>query len=209
LRGTITRPEIQETLRINKTRFFALLKEYRQAPESFSIAYERSHSPRLSVGLEEAIQTELQREQALIENPQLPISSYNYSAVRDRLADRGYVVSVNTIIQRAKQLGCYIPHPKKKIHDRQVVTAAIGALIQHDASTHLWSPYASEKWTLITSIDDYSRLLLYADFTDDVDPQWRTCLRTLGVDVTYALSPEAKGKVERPYRWLRLKGART
>ena len=120
MRGTITRPEIQETLRINKTRFFALLKEYRQAPESFSIAYERSHSPRLSVGLEEAIQTELQREQALIENPQLPISSYNYSAVRDRLADRGYVVSVNTIIQRAKQLGCYIPHPKKKIHDRKL-----------------------------------------------------------------------------------------
>ena len=259
VRGTMTRPEIQETLQINKTRFFALLKEYRHNPESFSIAYKRNDSPRLSAELEEAIRTELKREKALIENPELPISSYNYSALRDRLTDRGFSVSVNTVIQRAKQLGCYVPHPKKKIHNRQVVTAAIGALIQHDASTHLWSPYASEKWTLITSIDDYSRLLLYADFvhqetswahiqaaqsvmqnfglplryyvdnlrvfrfiqsrdsvwrkhvlgTDDVDPQWRTCLRTLGVDVTYALSPEAKGKVERPYRWLQDRIVRT
>ena len=27
-------------------------------------------------------------------------------------------------------------------------------------------------------------------------------MRVLGVDVSYALSPQAKGKVERPYRWL-------
>ena len=27
-------------------------------------------------------------------------------------------------------------------------------------------------------------------------------MRTLGVDVVYTLSPQAKGKVERPYRWL-------
>jgi len=64
-------------------------------------------------------------------------------------------VSVPTIIQRAKDQDCYREHPRRKTHDRQVVTSAIGALIQHDASTHLWSPYASEKWTLITSLDDY------------------------------------------------------
>jgi len=27
-------------------------------------------------------------------------------------------------------------------------------------------------------------------------------MRLLGVDVAFALSPQAKGKVERPYRWL-------
>ena len=27
-------------------------------------------------------------------------------------------------------------------------------------------------------------------------------MRLLNVDVTYALSPQAKGKIERPYRWL-------
>ena len=31
-------------------------------------------------------------------------------------------------------------------------------------SIHKWSPYALDKWTLITSLDDYTRMLLYADF---------------------------------------------
>ena len=38
--------------------------------------------------------------------------------------------------------------------------------------------------------------------TDEADPQWRQVMKILGVDVIYALSPQAKGKVERPYRWL-------
>jgi hypothetical protein len=194
-----------------------------------------------------------------VEDRRLPISGYNYSALRDRLAQRGIKVSLPTIIDRAKRLGCYKPHRKGKAHDREVVTSAVGALVQHDASLHLWSPFAEKKWTLITSIDDYSRKLLFADFfehetswahiqaaqalmqvyglparyyvdnlrvfrfiqgrdsvwrkhvleTDDVDPQWRQVMRILGVDVTYALSPQAKGKVERPYRWLQDRIVRT
>jgi len=34
-------------------------------------------------------------------------------------------------------------------------------------------------------------------------------MRILGEDVTYALSPQAKGKVERPYRWLQDRIVRT
>jgi len=34
-------------------------------------------------------------------------------------------------------------------------------------------------------------------------------MRTLGVDVTFALSPQAKGKVERPYLWLQDRIVRT
>jgi len=34
-------------------------------------------------------------------------------------------------------------------------------------------------------------------------------MRLLNVDVTYALSPQAKGKVERPYRWLQDRIVRT
>jgi hypothetical protein len=52
---------------------------------------------------------------------------------------------------------------RKKVHDREVITTAIGALIQHDGSHHRWSPYARDKWVLITSLDDFSRKLLYAD----------------------------------------------
>ena len=257
--GTMSRAEVEEMLHIGKTRFFALLKEYQPSPVTFSITYERATPARLSAHVEAAIEKELLREKVLVDDPQLPISDYNYSALRDRLKKSGITVSATTITDRAKKLECYKPHRKGKAHDRQVVTAAIGALVQHDASPHLWSPYAEEKWTLITSIDDYSRKLLFADFflqetawahilsaqtlmqtyglplqyyvdnlrvfrfvqgrdshwrkhvleTDDVDPQWRQVMRLLGVDVIYALSAQAKGKIERPYRWLQDRIVRT
>lgn len=257
--GLLGRDEIQEILGIGKTRFFALLKEYRQGPETFSVAYERHTPGRLSAAVEAEIERELLREREIVEDKRLPISGYNYSALRDRLKKKGIEVSVTTIIDRAKRLECYKPRKKRKTHDREVLTASIGALIQHDSSLHLWSPFAEEKWSLITSIDDYSRMLLFADFvpkdttwahiqavqaltqaygiplryyvdslrvfrfvqgrdsvwrkhvlqTDDVDTQWGKMMRVLGVDVTYALSPQAKGKVERPYQWLQDRIVRT
>jgi len=45
--------------------------------------------------------------------------------------------------------------------------------------------------------------------TDDVDTQWSKMMRLLGVEVIYALSPQAKGKVGRPYRWLQDRIVRT
>jgi hypothetical protein len=50
--------------------------------------------------------------------------------VRDRLEKRGIEVSATTITARAQALGCYPPRPKKKVHDRQVLTTSIGALVQ-------------------------------------------------------------------------------
>lgn len=257
--GELSRVELEEVMGVGKTRFFALLKAYRHDRKTFSIEYERKTPRRLSEEAEQQIAQELEREKQLVEDPQLPITSYNYTALRDRLQKKKIRVSVPTIIQRAKQLECYKPQRKHKIHDRVVVTSAIGALIQHDASSHRWSPYASEKWTLITSIDDFSRLLLFADFvseegswahiqaaqklmqgfglplryyvdnlrvfrfvperdsvwrknvleTEDIITQWRQVMAVLKVDVTYALSPQAKGKVERPYRWLQDRIVRT
>jgi len=257
--GRLSRQEAQESLGIGKSHFFALLKSYRRDPEHFTIEYERPTPKKIGTKVEQAIRTELQREKKLVEDKRLPISSYNYSALRDRLQQKGMRVSLPTIIQRAKEQDCYREQKRHKPHDRQVVTTSIGALIQHDASTHLWSPYASEKWTLITSLDDYSRKLLYADFidqetswahiqaaqslmqtyglplkyyvdnlrvfrfvqnrdsvwrqhvlhTDEVDPQWRQVMRLMGVQVSYALSPQAKGKIERPYRWLQDRIVRT
>jgi len=257
--GLLGRREIQEMLDIGKTRFFALLKAYRQNPEAFSVAYGRQAPARLSAAVELEIERQLLREKAIVEDKRLPISGYNYAALRDRLKRKGITVSVTTIIDRAKRLDCYKPRKKRKTHDREVLTASIGALVQHDSSLHLWSPFAQEKWVLITSIDDFSRMLLFADFapkdtswahiqaaqvlmqsfgiplsyyvdslrvfrfvqgrdsfwrkhvlqTDDVDTQWRKMMRVLGVDVTYALSPQAKGKVERPYRWLQDRIVRT
>jgi len=257
--GLLVRAEIQEMLGIGKTHFFALLKEYRQHPEAFSVAYERHTPGRLSADVESQIEQELLREKEIVEDKRLPISGYNYSALRDRLKKKDIKVSASTIIDRAKRLDCYKPRKKRKAHDREVLTASIGALVQHDSSLHLWSPFAQEKWVLITSIDDFSRMILFADFapkdttwahiqaaqalmqsygiplryyvdslrvfrfvqgrdsiwrkhvlqTDDVDTQWGKMMRVLGVDATYALSPQAKGKVERPYQWLQDRIVRT
>jgi hypothetical protein len=257
--GTMKRACVEETLGIGKTRFFALLKEYRKSPKAFSLSYKRTTPAKLSAAVESEIEKGLLQDKALVEDERLPISGYNYSALRDRLKKNGTTVSVTTIIQRAKGMDCYKPRRKGKAHDREVLTASVGALVQHDASIHLWSPYAREKWTLITSIDDFSRKLLFADFfpqentwthiqaaqvlmqayglplcyyvdslrvfrfvqgrdsvwrkqvleTDDIDPQWRQMMRVLGVDVSFALSPQAKGKIERPYRWLQDRIVRT
>lgn len=104
------------------------------------------------------------REKDLIDNPEILISGYNYSAIRDRLRKQEIKVSINNVIGRAKKLGCHKPRKKKKVHDREVITESVGALVQHDGSTHRWSPFSEKKWTLITSINDYSRLILCADF---------------------------------------------
>ncbi len=257
--AAIDRAAIEEVLGISKSRFFALLKEYRQDPNGLSIMYQRSSPRRLKPSDEAEIETHLKAEKALIDDPSMPIDSYNYSAVRDRLDKHGVRVALSTIIARAKQLGYYQEHKVKKAHDREVVTSAIGGLIQHDASHHRWSPYTQDKWVLITSLDDYSRKLLHADFveeetswahikaaeavvtkyglplryyvdslrvfrfvrgrdsnwqkqvlqTDEVDTQWALIMKTLGIGVVYALSPQAKGKIERPYRWLQDRIVRT
>jgi len=81
-RGILDRSAIEEILGISKTRFFALLTQYRRDADKFALAYQRSTPTR----------------------------------------------------------------------------------IPYDASHHRWSPYAKERWVLVTSLDDFSRKLMYADF---------------------------------------------
>jgi len=257
--GTLSRKEIQEVVEISKTRFFALLKVYREDPQNFTVVYQRATPAKLTSQAEAKIENALLKEKKIVEDPDLPIYGYNYSAIRDRLKKEGVQVSVPTIINRAKQLDCHKPRRKTKSHDREVLTESAGALIQHDASKHLWAPLAKQKWYLITSIDYYSRMLLFADFfpaetswvhiqaaqsliqtfgipfkyyvdslrvfrfvqgrnsvwrnhvlqTDDVETQWQKVMGQLSIKVSHALSPQAKGKVERPYRWLQDRIVRT
>lgn len=249
----------KKTKGISKTRFFAILKQYRTNPDNFSVKYERKRYSKINEKAEEEIQKELLRDKELIENKELPVYGLNYAALNDRLRKEGIQVSTTTIIKRAKSLGCYQAKKRRKSdHDREVITSATGDLIQHNASIYKWSPYAKSKWTLFTSLD-YSRRFLYADFvesetswahiqavqylmlqfgipyryyvdnlrvfrfvqhrdsvwknlvlgTDDVNTQWRQALALMNTDVTYALSPQDKGKIERPYRWLQDRIVRT
>ncbi len=61
-----------------------------------------------------------------------------------------------------KRTASTLQKPKRAAHEHEVATRYAGELIQHDASYHLWAPLAKEKWYLITSLDDYSRFMLYA-----------------------------------------------
>jgi L-rhamnose mutarotase len=261
LNSEIERPYIQQILGIGKTRFFALIKKYQSSPSSFSIQYERKTKSRtVPKAVEDNILKELTIEKTLIEDPEVPLRSYNYSYIKDRLAKEYHqTVSLPTIIDRAKKNNFYLKKPKKTRHDREVLTNYAGELIQHDSSHHLWSPPAHEKWYLITSLDDFSRFILYATLlkretswdhilalqsvalkyglpysyyvdchsifrfvqgrdsnwrthhllTDEVDPQWKQVMNDCNIKILYALSPQAKGKIERPYGWLQDRLIRT
>jgi hypothetical protein len=245
---------ILQMLKIKKRRFFELLAKYRQDPDNFSIQYERSTINRkINLDIERNMVKELKIEKDLIKNKDIPIKYYNYSYIKDLLEQKyGQKVSLPTIIDRAKRNNFYFSKPERKIHDREVLTNYPGELIQHDSSHHQFAPYAEGKWYLITSLDDYSRLILYAvlveretawehilaleavllkygfplayyvdsysafrfvqgrdsywrnhyQLTDEANPQWKQVLDDCGVRILYALSPQAKGKIERPYRWI-------
>jgi len=250
----VDRKHLQSLLGIKERRFFALLKKYKKDPQNFTIQYHRRSYSKIPQATENNIIQELQTEQKIIHNPQVPLRTYNYSYIRDLLAQKyKQQVSLPTIIDRAKKNDLYLPQKQRKtIHDREVLTHYIGELIQHDSSYHLWSPAAQEKWHLITSLDDFSRYILYGTLlkketswahisalqsvilkygcpftyyvdshsifrfvqgrdslwrkhyklTDEATPQWKQVLDDCQVKVTYALSPQAKGKIERPYGWL-------
>ena len=261
LKKEIERTYIQEILGVSRRRFFMLLKEYRENPQHFTIQYQRtSPSRKVSPEIEQNILKELATDKKIIRDKEVPLKSYNYSYIQNRLRKTyRQKVSLNTIINRAKKHGFYLKKPKKKPHDREVLTHYAGELIQHDSSLHLWAPAAQQKWYLITSLDDYSRMILYAALveqettwthilalqslalhhglpyayyvdchsifrfvqgrdsfwrthhllTDEATPQWKQVLEDCNVKVTYALSPQAKGKIERPYGWLQDRLIRT
>lgn len=261
LRKEIERRYIQEVLGIGKTRFFALIRAYHQDPHEFSIHYTRHTTRRIPQAVDDNILRELHIEKQLIEEKEVPLRQYNYSYIKDLLETKYHQkVSLPTVIDRAKKHGFYLKKRQKKApHDREVVTKYVGEIIQHDSSYHLWSPPAKEKWYLITSLDDFSRFILYATliqketswahicalqtvvlkhgapflyyvdshsifrfvqgrdslwrkhhtFTDEADPQWKQVMDDCQIKVTYALSPQARGKVERPYGWLQDRVVRT
>lgn len=260
LKKTIERKYVQEILGIKKRRFFTLVQQYKENPKNFTIQYQRQSPSRIDPETERNILKELTIEKNIIQDKEIPLTSYNYSYIKDRLKITHHQkVSLPTIINRAKKNGFYLPRSKKTAHDREVLTHYAGELIQHDSSYHLWAPAAQEKWYLITSLDDYSRLILYAVLrkketswahiqalqtiflryglpyayyvdshsifrfvqgrdslwrnhhllTDEANPQWKQVLDDCQVKVTYALSPQAKGKIERPYGWLQDRLIRT
>jgi transposase len=166
LNKTISLQQVSQQLECSERRFYELLRKYRESPEGFTVAYARNRSQhRLSREIDEIIRNELAKDRKLIGDEEIPIWNYNYAAIKDNVVKHlGYEISAQTVRNRAKEWGYYIPkRNKEKKPPREVVTEAAGMLLQHDSSHHKWSPYAKEKWTLITTLEDYSRYLLYGD----------------------------------------------
>ena len=187
-KNEIERKYIQEILGIKRRRFFLLLKHYKENPQHFTVQYQRTRAPRaISPMIEQNILKELAIEKKIIQNKEVPLTSYNYSYLRDRLKGIYHQkVSLPTIIDRAKKHGFYLKKPKRTLHDREVLTRYAGELIQHDASYHLWAPAAQEKWYLITSLDDYSRFMLYAVLINK-ETSWAHILALQTVILQYGL----------------------
>ena len=146
---------------------FFLLAKYRKDPDNFSIQYERKTINRkIDPDIEQNIVKELKIEKDLIKAKEVPIKYYNYSYIKNLLEQKyNQKVSLPTIINRAKRNNFYFLKPKRKAHNKEVLTNYPGELIQHDSSHQQFAPYASDKWYLIASLDDYSRLILYACFS--------------------------------------------
>jgi len=71
--GTLDRAAIKEVLGISKTRFFALLRQYRQDSDKLTLAYQRSSPKRLSAWVEGEIEKELMLDKDLIDDSTLPL----------------------------------------------------------------------------------------------------------------------------------------
>ena len=147
----IKRIAVQKVLGIGKTRFFELVREYRNNPIGFSVEYVRKNATnKIALEVEENIMLELEAEKRLIQDSEIQVRTYNYSYIKDRLAqDHMQKVALSTIISRAKAYGYFQEKKQKAYHDREVVTNYAGELIQHDSIHHKFSPYA-DKWYLIT-----------------------------------------------------------
>ena len=82
--GKLRRAEVQEMLEIGKTRFFALLKKYKQDPENFTVAYERVSTAKLTEKTEAAIRAALLQEKEIVEDVNLPVT---YGALQHKKSE--------------------------------------------------------------------------------------------------------------------------
>src|SRR4030042_5125418 len=124
LKNEIERTYIQEILGIKRRRFFVRLKQYKENPQHFTVQYQRTRAPRtISPMIEQTILKDLSIDKRIIQNKEIPLKSYNYSYIKDRLKVTYHQkVSLPTIIDRAKKHGFYLKKPKKAAHDREVLT---------------------------------------------------------------------------------------
>ncbi len=82
-RKEIERKYLQEILGIGRRRFFEILKQYKENPSTFTLEYRRTKPSRgIPQEVENNILHELNLDKENIQNPEIPLRSYNYSYVK-------------------------------------------------------------------------------------------------------------------------------
>jgi hypothetical protein len=100
-------------------------------------------------------------------------------------------------------------YSRKLLHARLVLVETTWIHIQavEDVCLRIGVPFSyyvdqHSIFRYVKDRDKFSIYTTYTKFTGDVDTQWNTLLKDISTKPIFALSPEAKGKIERPYQWL-------
>jgi len=187
--GNLAARDAIAKLDIGRTRFYQLVDAYEHEKENFKIDYQRKATRKIAPEIEKNILAELEFEKVnIIDKLEVPTKRYNYSYIKNLLQEKyEQKVSLDTIINRAKKNNYYLGKPPKKKHEREVISNFAGELIQHDSSHHLFAPDARVKWYLITSLDDFSRKILYGDLWEQ-ETTFNHILATQEVCLNYGLA---------------------
>lgn len=119
--------------------------------------------------------------------------SYNLLHVRDTLKGRHEIDRCREFYRKLfLKHGLYAPVQKRRKgkHRKRFEAPQAGLLVQRDTSIHLWIPGLEKPWKLILDLDDHSRLITGALFSehDDVFSNmlvaWET-ISTHGVPTAY------------------------
>lgn len=111
--------------------------------------------------------------------------SFNVSHFRDMLKDRHGIDRshefLRKLLYKEKLVDPRLPKRRRKRHRKRFEAPRAGVLIQRDTSIHLWVPGAERPWKLILDLDDHSRKITGAVFSerDDVLSNMLVCWETL------------------------------
>ena len=232
LNKEIERKYIEKILDIKTRQFWKLVKKYKDDPGNFTIKYTRTKQPRsLDGNIEKNIIRELAIDQNLIKDKEVSVNTvidrakkHNFYLKRRKKKSHDRQVSTNYIgelIQHDSSLHLFAPAAQKKWylitslddHSRYMLYARF--IAKESSYSHirgLETVFTKHGLPYCYYVDSHSifRFVQQRDsiwrnhhtLTDQATPQWKHVLDDCSVKVSYALSPQAKGKIERPYRWL-------
>ncbi len=185
--GYLTKSDMLDNLEVKGRRFYQLLALYRNNKLDTLYKNKRGKHRRTSIETTGKVIDELMIQRRIINDDRVDIKKYNYTYISEVIKNKhNVVISPATVARIAHKHGYDLKSKptKKDLHTRKVLTQRIGDLLQHDSSVHKFAPLSGRKWYLIATIDDYSRLILYARLFES-DTTWNHMLAVKHVALSY------------------------